>query len=92
MGWTYVSRDVDSAEFLRDESLPLTSPRYDDLDSRQKRQAMAAHKVIRGLVKAGVVGEGKIRVNAAGHRHHENRMPADPSSADFIAINIGRVP
>jgi hypothetical protein len=90
--WSMVEQNVDTAAFLREEGDPLTSPRITDLDERSQKQARLAHKSIRGLIKAGVVGEGKVRIGASGYTHHDSaKMSLDPSQADFVAIHIGRV-
>ena len=92
MPWNFVTREYDTAAFLRDDPDPTTAPRYENLDERSQKQVTAANKVIRGLIKAGMVGEGKVAISASGHAHHDPvRMPTDPSSADFIAVSIGRV-
>jgi hypothetical protein len=90
--WAFVTIEKDTAEYLRNGDTPLTSPRYEDLDDKARRQVNATHKVIRGLIKAGVVGEGKVRISASGNAWNETRMSADPSAADFVGISIGRVP
>ena len=92
MPWSMVTREIDTAEFLREENGPLTSPRIDEMDERSAAQARNAHKIIRSLIKAGMVGEGKVSISASGHAHHDPlKMPTDPASADYIAISIGRV-
>lgn len=91
MHWRFVENIVDTAELLRGDDEPLTSPRYNDLDEDAQRQAKLVHKAIRGLVKAGVVGEGQIVVNAAGKTiTGDEKMPRD--DPNFIAISIGRRP
>lgn len=76
---------------MRDkENKPLTSPRYDDLSPRAQKQVDLVTAAIRGLVKAGAVGEGEVRINAAGYAHHDpEHMPVGDS--DFVGLNIGRV-
>ena len=92
MPWQLVTREIDTAEFLREDNGPLTSPRIEEMDDRQAAQARNAHKVIRSLIKSGMVGEGKVSISASGHAHHDpKKMPTDPASADFIAVSIGRV-
>jgi hypothetical protein len=93
MSWEIVSRELDTAEFLREENGPLSSPRVEELDEQQAAQVRAAHKVMKLLVKSGAVGEGKIRISASGHAHHDPvKMPTDPASSTFIGISIGRIP
>lgn len=90
--WQFVTREVDTAEFLREDNGPLTSPRIEELDERQAAQARNAHKVIRSLIKSGMVGEGKVSISASGHAHYDPaKMPTDEASADYIGISIGRV-
>jgi len=90
--WNLVSQEMDSAEFLRSEAKPLTSPRFDDLDEQSQAQVKAIYKAMKLLVKAGAVGEGKIRISASGHFHHDEvKMPTDPASATNFGISIGRV-
>jgi hypothetical protein len=91
MQWQMVTTERDTAEYLRNEDDPLTSPRFSDLDERSQRQAKAVHKVIRGLLKAGVVGEGKVRISASGNTWGEERPSLDPNQADFVGISIGRI-
>lgn len=90
MHWNLVQNEMDTAQLLRKDKQLLTSPRYDDLSERAQKQVDVILAAMRGLVKAGAVGEGTVRVNASGYAHHDPiRMPADEK--DFIAFNIGRV-
>jgi hypothetical protein len=89
--WQFPSFELDTSEFLRNEDMPWMSPKFEELNERAQKQVKAAHKTLRGLVKAGVVGEGKIRISASGQAHHEDVMTTNPGDADYIALHIGRV-
>jgi hypothetical protein len=92
MQWSMVQVEQDTAQLLREKKDLLTSPRMEDMTPRARAQAKATQAVIRGLLKAGVVGEGNVRINASGFAMVEDgKKPAGTEGSDFVAISIGRV-
>jgi hypothetical protein len=71
MQWSLVQVEQDTAQLVREKKDLLTSPRMEDMTDRAKAQARATQAVIRGLLKSGVVGEGKVRINASGYAMQE---------------------
>ena len=92
MQWSIVQIEQDTAQLIREKKDLLTSPRMEDMTDRARTQVKATQAVIRGLLKAGVVGEGKVRINASGYAQYEaGQKPVGTDGSDFVAISIGRV-
>jgi hypothetical protein len=89
MHWILVPIEDEAVAVARTAGEPSTSPKFEELSERAQDQAKKVYKMIQLACKSELVGAGKVRVQASGYAHHEDRMPV--GEKDFIALSIGKV-
>lgn len=91
MQWVFVQQEMDTDAIQRQDDPPATSPKFEDLSPEAQKQVKAAWKVIKGLAKASVVGDGKAIFYGSGHAASgDEKMSADDPY--YIAVNLSRRP
>lgn len=92
MSWSFIVGPVAAEGFgaAAEAALEAATPNIEQYNPDGLDQAAAAVRAVAGIVEAGVVGSGMVRVELSGHGN-PGHAPAPGFSEDFIGARISAV-